>query len=139
VSVILPYLSSMQVTSFLCCIILSSVACSGSTIYFSLSHKWHSFHKKLIEHKVYFDFLYVSQKFPILRLILQDIIVYVHRSSWNYLLFLSDFIHTWMFLTDFWKIVKYQISCKYVQWEPSCFMQMDRWTNRHVKATIYFS
>ena len=48
------------------------------------------------------------------------------RFQVKYLLFLSDFTDTWIFSTDIWEILKYQISWKSVQGEPSLSMQTDR-------------
>ena len=41
----------------------------------------------------------------------------------KYPLFLSDFHYILIFSTEFRKILKYQISRKSVQWEPSCSMR----------------
>jgi len=48
----------------------------------------------------------------------RDIIINVHRSSCR--VFLSDFNGTWIFVTEFRKTLKYEISWKSVQWEQSC-------------------
>jgi len=45
-----------------------------------------------------------------------------------------DFNGTWIFSTDFRKILKYQNSWKFVKWEPSCSTQTDRRT--HTKKLI---
>jgi hypothetical protein len=47
----------------------------------------------------------------------------------KYPLFFSDFSETWIFLTDFQKILMYQILWKSVQWEPSCAMRTERRTD----------
>jgi len=51
--------------------------------------------------------------------------------------FLSDFNETWIFATEFWKILKYQISWKFILWQTSCSMQMDRRSGRHDKGNSH--
>jgi len=45
-------------------------------------------------------------------------------------LFLSDFDETRIFSKYFLNILKYQISLKSVQWEPSCSIRTDRQIGR---------
>jgi len=50
-------------------------------------------------------------------------------------LFLSDFNQTWIFLAEFRKILKYQVSWKSVGWKRICSMRTDdQPTGRHDEA-----
>ena len=66
-------------------IILPSVACPAVQYFSTLLHKSYNFRKKkkVIEHKMCFDFLYklLCATFLILRKLQRDIIINVHRSS----------------------------------------------------------
>jgi len=59
----------------------------------------------------------------------------------KYPLFIPDFNQTWIFLTDFQKTIKYQMSSISVQWAPGCSMHTDRhrgrwWTARQTCMTV---
>jgi len=69
-----------------------------------------------------------SETFLILGPNERGIIVDVHRFACKISVFLSDFNETWIFSTDFRKIIKYQITWKSVRWEMNCFMWTDRRT-----------
>ena len=56
----------------------------------------------------------------------------------KYPLFLSDFNESWSYLTDFRKMLKYKISWKSAQWEPSC-SNRDGWAGGHREVNNRFS
>jgi hypothetical protein len=101
--------------------------------------KRHGFRKSnVIAHKMCFDFLYkhrlknVSFQEEFSEMTYMYISLHV-----MYLLFFSDFNQTWIFWTDFRKVIKHQISGKCVQWEPRCSMRTG--VRRHEKSNSRFS
>jgi hypothetical protein len=56
----------------------------------------------------------------------------------KYRLLSSGFSETWIFPTNFRKILRYQIWWKSVQWEPNCFTRTDRQTHM-TKLTVFFA
>ena len=50
----------------------------------------------------------------------------------KYLLFLPDFIENQIFLSNFGKVFEYHIWRKFVQWEPSCSMLIDKQDEAHI-------
>jgi hypothetical protein len=86
------------------------------------------FVKTLLKAKCVFWFSLrrLYEAFLILRITERDMIKNVIVLHVTNPLFLPDFNETWIFSTDFLKIIKYKISWKSVQWEPSCFIRTDR-------------
>jgi hypothetical protein len=112
--------------------ILSSVACPVLPYFSKLSHKGHDIRKKkslCIKCVSWFSVKLPSEIFLILTRIQRGTIINVHRSSCKLPVFLSDFNEIWIFSTDYRKILKFQISWKSVQWDPSCSMRTDRRIN----------
>jgi hypothetical protein len=95
------------------------------------------FGKKLLNIKCVFWFYLqlLSETFLFLRRNQRDIIINVHRSSYKVPLLLSDLNETWIFLTDFRKIIKCEISWKSILSEPSCCIRTEGRTDRQRDMT----
>jgi hypothetical protein len=52
---------------------------------------------------------------------------------------MPDFNQIWIFSTDFHRSPQYQISRKFVQWEPLCYMRTDRRKDRRKDMTKVIS
>jgi hypothetical protein len=103
-------------------------------VFSTLSHKRRDFRKQLLSTKCVFwlSLQLLSETFHTLRkkkkLARYEYNMYIGLHV-IFLLFFSDFNETWIFSTDFWKVVKYRMSLKSVQWKPSRSRRMDRWTD----------
>ena len=123
-----PYLSGMQCA----CAILSSVA--FLFLHYLFPHyliNYTIFEKKTCNIKCVFwlSLQRLSEIFVILRRSGRDMIKNAYPSSCKVPLFLSDFNVTWIFWTEFPKILKYQILWKSVQRKTSYYMRTNRQTD----------
>jgi hypothetical protein len=66
-----------------------------------------------------------SETFLVLRIIELNVMKMFIDIQEKHQLFLSNFNETLIFLIDFRKVIKDQISCKSIQWKPSCSMLAD--------------
>ena len=97
--------------------------------------KWHNFHKKkFAEHKIFSTTLKHFSSYKELRVIWPYMYICLHV---KYLLFLSDFNETCILSTQFWKILKCQISQKHHPVEAKLF-HAEGWTRgqRDTKTLI---
>jgi hypothetical protein len=127
------------------CVILPSVACRSLRNFSTLSKKLHDFRKNLTEHKMCVSSFYTSSGWNIFhskknwaRCDPKYILVFVSSTRYS----CQTVTKTWIF----WIlkiILKYQMSWKSVQWEPSCCVRacVRAWgrTDRHDEANSRFS
>ena len=121
-------------------IIFSSTACPALQYFCTLSQRGSLFEKKKCEHKIVFWLpLQIScETFLTLWRIKWDRSKMYFGLHVKYPLFLSHFKETWIFSTDFRKILKYQISWKFLHWEPSLSVLTDGRIDRHDEANSRF-
>jgi hypothetical protein len=106
---------------------------SGCTNVSTLSHKRHDFrNESLLSVKCVFwiALQFLSEMFLILKIIEWDVIKMFIGLHVNYPLFVSELDETGILSTYFREILKYQISWKSVEWEPSSLLTDEQtWRN----------
>jgi hypothetical protein len=112
-----------------------------STIFFHIITQTTRFLKKLFdrEWELRFSIKPLSVTLLILWNFEPDVIINMYIGFYiKYPLFLSDYNESWIFSTDFRKIIKYQISWKSLYLESTSSMRTDGWadrqTDRHDEA-----
>jgi hypothetical protein len=119
-------------------LIFSSVACLALPYFSIVCHTRQDFRERVIEHKICVFIFSTNFVWSISHVSKNSVRMYIGLHV-KCPLSSSDFNKIWIFSTDFQKILRYQISWKSVQWEPSCSMQTDGQTDRHEKANSCFS
>jgi len=119
-----------------CAVLYRHLACMALPCFALLSHKPDDLQKKVIEHKtcvLLFSTIFVrsishskQNSHKCHRAVQYSYVGLLHVKLH---LLLSHFNHTGIFSTDFRKILKYQISWKSDDWEPSCSVRTDRQTD----------
>jgi len=97
-----------------------------------LSNQRHDCRKKCMQHKSFCFYLQIlSETLLVLRIIQRNSIINVRGSSCELPVGLLRFSLNFNFLNRLRKILKYQFSWKFAEWEPSCSMRTERQTDRH--------
>jgi len=126
VSVVLGIQHAMLVRRIVIC------GLSGSTAFFHVHSFTARFSKKKIllniKCVIWFSLQFLSETFLILRRMERDMVKDVYRSFCQVPLFLSDFNETYIYWTDFRKILSHQILWKSPPVEPSWSMRTDTTT-----------
>ena len=124
VALIIQHAKCMRLIKF------SSIACLAVRDFPTLSHKRHDFRENVTIYKMCLLFFSTSlfENFLILRIQRDNVIS--TRYSWQ------DINENWIFSTGFRKILKYQISLKCVQWEPSCLTRARNGPTDRTKLTL---
>jgi len=118
-------------------IVSSPLTCMAVQYFYTLSQKRQGFCHKVIDFKPCFDFLYnFFLNVSYLRRTRRKIIIHIYRTLRKISVILISFQLNFIYLTDFWKILKYQISWKSVQWEPRCSVRADRHTERQTDERV---
>jgi hypothetical protein len=108
----------------------------------TLYHKLHDFRggggTYRTQNVFWFSLQHLSETFLIVGRIVRDL-TNDKQSSRKYLLLLSSFNETRILSTYFQEILKYQISRKSVQWEPSCYVWKNGRKGRYDEANSRYS